>query len=506
MPKTKRSTQVIRFIECLKIPEGAKVGQPMKLEPFQKKFIRDIYDNPHGTSAAYLSIARKNGKTALIACILLAHIVGPEAKLNSQVVSGARSREQAALVWSLAAKMVDMSPELLEVCHVIPSLKKIIGLPMNVEFRALSADGSKNMGISPVLAILDEVGQVVGPNDYFTDSITSAFGAHDDPLLMAISTQAPSDADLWSIWLDDAIRSEDRHTVCHVYQAEEGCDLMDRKQWKKANPALGRFLNAKNLAQQMKKAQRMPNETAKVLNLYLNQRVSQQTLWLSPIVWRENNKTPDPELFARKGVHLGLDLSMRNDLTVAVGSAEDDDGDIHLITWAFSPLGGLEERARRDRVPYDQWVRDGYIYAPPGDTLNYDMIAGYLREQLEGMEIPINSIQFDRYRIDDFKAAAAREGFAQGCEWEDVGQGYVSMTPRIECMESLLLERKVRHGSNPILNLGASVAICERDNAGNRRLNKAKSSQKIDGMIAAVMSIYPLAGNETEFDVDCYVG
>jgi phage terminase large subunit-like protein len=208
-----RGEKVIAFIELLVVPEGDKVGQPIVLEQFQKDFILAIYDNPDGTLEAFLSIARKNGKTALIACILLAHICGPEARLNSQVVSGARSRDQAALVWSLAAKIIDLTPGLSEICHVIPSSKKIIGLLMNVEYRALSADGAKNMGISPVLAVLDEVGQVVGPNDYFTDSITSSQGAYSDPLLIAISTQSPSDADLFSIWLDDAIRSGDKHVV-----------------------------------------------------------------------------------------------------------------------------------------------------------------------------------------------------------------------------------------------------------------------------------------------------
>ena len=506
MPRSpKRSTRVIQFIECLKVPEGAKVGQPLKLEPFQKRFIQDIYDNPKGTRQAYLSIARKNGKSCLIACILLAHIVGPEARQNSQVVSGARSRDQAALVWSLAAKMIDLCPELQDYCHVIPSHKKIIGLPMNVEFKALSADGAKNMGISPVLAVLDEVGQVQGPNDYFTESITSSQGAHNDPLLIAISTQAPSDGDMWSIWLDDATRADDPHTVCHMYQADADADLMDRKQWRKANPALGKFLNAKFLEQEMAKAKRLPSETNKAMNLYLNQRVAQESLWLSPVVWKENDKQPSLEVLQR-GAHMGLDLSMRNDLTAAVVAAADDDGDIHLMTFAFSPLGGIEDRSKRDRVPYAQWAREEYIYAPPGDTLNYDMIAQYLRIRLAELDIPLFTIQFDRYRIDDFRAAADREGFAQEADWEEVGQGFVSMTPRIEHLESLLLERKLRHGSHPVLNLGASVAIVEPDNAGNRRLTKAKSSQKIDGIIAALMAVYPLGGNPDEVDIGAMIG
>lgn len=502
----KRAKAVIDFIELLRIPEGAKVGEPLKLEPFQKRFITEIYSNPHGTKQAYLSVARKNGKSALIAAILLAHIVGPEAKMNSQVVSGARSRDQAALVWSLAAKMVDLSPELQEFCHVIPSSKKIIGLPMNVEFKALSADGAKNMGISPVLAILDEVGQVIGPNDYFTDAITSSQGAHKDPLLIAISTQAPSDADMWSIWLDDAERTGDKNTVCHIYRADEDCDLMDRSQWKKANPALGKFLNAEFLEKQMKRASRLPSETAKAQNLYLNLRVSQETLWLSPIVWRENDKEPDIEVFRESGVHIGLDLAMRNDLCAAVCSAADVNGDIHMMTFAFGPLGGIEERSRRDRVPYAQWAKDGVIYAPPGDVLDYDMIAQHLKVKLEELGISIRTIQFDRYRINDFKAAAERQGFAVEAEWVEVGQGFVSMTPRIEYMESLLLQRKLRTGMHPVLNLGAASAIAETDNAGNRRLTKKKSSQKIDGIIASLMAIYPLSGNgEEDFDVAQFV-
>jgi phage terminase large subunit-like protein len=500
-----RGEKVIAFIELLVVPEGDKVGQPIVLEQFQKDFILAIYDNPDGTLEAFLSIARKNGKTALIACILLAHICGPEARLNSQVVSGARSRDQAALVWSLAAKIIDLTPGLSEICHVIPSSKKIIGLLMNVEYRALSADGAKNMGISPVLAVLDEVGQVVGPNDYFTDSITSSQGAYSDPLLIAISTQSPSDADLFSIWLDDAIRSGDKHVVCHLYQADEDADLLDESQWAKANPAIGKFLSVDYVRKKMEKSARLPSETNKAMNLHLNMRVSQESLWLSPKIWKENDKEPDIEVL-RQGVHIGLDLSMRHDLTAAVLSAADDDGDVHMMTFAFSPLGAIDDRSRRDRVPYNQWARDGHIYAPPGDVLDYDLIAQYLNIKLEDLGIPIKSIQFDRYRINDFKAACERVGFALEAEWVEVGQGFVSFTPRIEHLESLLLQRKVRHGSHPVLNLGASVAIVEGDNAGNRRLTKKKSSQKIDGIVAAVMSAYPLMENHEEFNVAAWVG
>jgi phage terminase large subunit-like protein len=98
-----------------------------------------VFDNPHGTSRAYLSVARKNGKSALIAAILLAHLVGPEARQNSQIISGARSRDQASLVFKLAEKMVRLSPDLSKIVRIVPSQKMLVGLICNVEFKAISA-------------------------------------------------------------------------------------------------------------------------------------------------------------------------------------------------------------------------------------------------------------------------------------------------------------------------------------------------------------------------------
>ena len=159
-----RAARIIEFIEryCV-TPEGASVGKPLVLAEFQKQFLRDVYDNPNGTRRAILSIARKNGKSGLIAGLLLAHLVGPEAKQNSQIVSGAMSREQSALVFSLASKMVMQSPKLSSLVRIIPSGKRLLGLPLNTEYKALAADGKTAHGLSPVLAILDEIGQVRGP-------------------------------------------------------------------------------------------------------------------------------------------------------------------------------------------------------------------------------------------------------------------------------------------------------------------------------------------------------
>ena len=237
-----RGEKVCAFIEqYCKIPEGAQVGQPIKLMQFQKQFILDVYDNPHGTSRADLSVARKNGKSALVVAVVLAHLIGPEAKQNSQIISGARSRDQVSLVFKLSEKMIRLSPELSKIVRIVPSQKMLIGLICNVEYKAISAESGTAHGYSSSLAILDEVGQACGPHDAFIEAIETAQRAHDDPLLTAISTQAATDGDLFSIWLDDVAHAKDQRIISHLYTAPKDCQILDKKAWRVANPALATF-------------------------------------------------------------------------------------------------------------------------------------------------------------------------------------------------------------------------------------------------------------------------
>lgn len=503
-----RGQKVISFIEkyCL-TPEGSRVGEPIVLEEFQKKFILEVYDNPHGTRRAILSLARKNGKSSLIACLLLIHIVGCEAVQNSQILSGSNSRDQSALIFALAEKMLNLQPKFEGLYRTVHSSKKIIGLRKNVEFKATAADGTRIHGNSPVLLLLDEMGQVKGPSSPYIEAMTTSQGAHANPLLIMLSTQAASDADFFSLQIDDAIRSGDPHTVCHLYAADEDCDLMDQSQWRKANPALGLFRSQKDLEEQIKQAARIPSMEASVRNLLLNQRVAIESLFLSPQIWKENGAPYDMQVFRDKGVSIGLDLSRVNDLCAAVISAIDDDGQVHVKCYTFSPLDGLEDRAARDRVPYDLWTKQGHIYAPPGKTLDYDMVAGYLKIELEKEGIDVNAIYFDRWAAREFFAACDRVGFATYAIREEVGQGFQSISPRITAMETALLQGRIRHGGDqPVLNLGASSAIVVADPSNNRKLDKTKASNKIDGLVAMLMSVYPhIAQVDQVVDVDSWI-
>ena len=484
--------KVIAFCEAyLRVPEGAHVGQPMQLAEFQKQFIRDIYDNPHKTRRAYLAIARKNGKTALIAAILLAHLVGPVAVPNSQIISGARSRDQAALVFHLAEKMVLMSPELSKIIRIVPSSKRLIGLLRNVEYRAISAEGRTAHGLSPVLAILDEVGQIAGPSDHFVDAISTSQGAHESPLLIAISTQAATDADLFSIWLDDAERSKDPRIVSHVYAAEEGADVLDEAAWSAANPALGLFRSLDDLREQANQASRMPTAQNMFRNLCLNQRVSTVSPYVSRDVWQSCGDYP--EELEDVEVYGGLDLSARTDLTAFVAIAKrGDKWDVWCRFWA--PEDGLMDREKKDRVPYSLWAREGFLTLVPGRTVDYSYVVHDIAEMLSHVEV--KAIAFDRWRIDVFR----KDMEAAGVTFPLIehGQGYRDISPALDALDAELLNGRLRHGNNPILTMCAAGAVVSRDPAGNRKLDKSKATARIDGLVALAMAFGALSKNQPE--------
>ena len=473
-----RAARVIAFIErfCL-TPDGAHVGKPMVLAEFQKAFIGAVYDNPAGTRRAILSVSRKNGKSGLIAGLLLVHLVGPEAKQNSQLVSGAMSRDQAALVFNLAAKMVQLSPTLSAIVRIVPSGKRLIGLPLNTEYRALAADGKTAHGLSPVLAILDEIGQVRGPQSEFIDAITTSQGAHDAPLLIAISTSAANDADLLSVWIDDASNSKDPRIVSHVYAAPAGCDLLDESAWAAANPALGIFRSLDDLREQLTQAQRMPSMENTARNLLLNQRVSTVSAFISPSVWQACAGQVLP--FGDAPVFCGLDLSARCDLTalVIVGKVA---GVWHVVPHFWTPEMGLIDRARRDRAPYDVWHRQGYLHTTPGATVDYEFCAQDIAAILSGLNV--QAIAYDRWRIDLMK----KELDKIGCELPLIphGQGFRDMSVSLDALEAELLNARVAHGGHPVLSMCAANAIVIKDPAGGRKLDKSKATGRIDGLQA----------------------
>lgn len=487
-----RADRNIAWIEahCL-VPEGKDVGKPMRLRQFQKEFLRKVYDNPAGTRLAILSMAKKNGKSSLCACLILLHLVGPEARRNTQIPSTAQSRDQAAVVYDLAAKMVRLSPLLSE--YVIPrdTLKQLYCSGMGTLYMALSADASTAHGKSPVFALHDELGQVRGPRSELYNAVENAMGAHESPLSIVLSTQAPTDADLLSVLIDDALAEHDPRTVITLYAAPEELPPFSLEALRAANPALGDFLNEREVLQQAATAQRMPSQEALYRNYTLNQRVEASSPFITKSVWSRNAGSED-----RWGpCYGGLDLSDINDLTSLVLVAPL--GSVSAVRAFFwLPAEGLAERARRDRVPYDLWAEQGHLLTCPGNTVSYEHVARFLANAFQTMEI--QRVAFDRWNMRHLRPWLIKAGLSEGfidARFEDFGQGYVTMSPALRVLEGDLLDGRLRHGGHPVLTMCAANAVVKADEAGNRKLDKKRSRGRIDGMVALAMAD-SIAGRE----------
>jgi phage terminase large subunit-like protein len=491
-----RAKAVIDFIERLTVPSGTGQGKPFKLDAFQKHFIRDIYE-PHiganrAVRRAILSIARKNGKTALIAAIVLAHLVGPEAIVHGEIYSAANDRDQAAIVFKFARQIVDLEPELAAEIEVIPSTKTMIARRTGSVYRAISAEAGTKHGYLPSLVVYDELAQA--KNRVLYDVLDTSFGARQEPLFITISTQSNDPEHVLSKLIDDGLSGVDPSIVCHLYAADEDCDLDDESQWEKANPALGKFRDREDLATAIRKAQRMPAEEPKVRNLFLNQRVAPVASLISRAEWMACSSS-DAALRDGEEVYLALDLSSVVDLTaLLVGSVSDP---CRIAPYFWKPREHLNEHSNRDfgasSRRYQEWAEAGHLLISPGRTIDPEAIALFIAELTQRYRL--KGLAYDRWRINDLLREFDRIGLqayqdgdkGDGLRLVPWGQGFKDMGPAIDAVELAIIERKLQHPNNPILNWNMANAVATMDPAGNRKLDKDKARFRIDGAVALAM-------------------
>lgn len=475
-----------RWIEdkC-RIPEGRDVGKPVVLKAWQRREIERIYDNPAGTRRAILSFGRKNGKTALAAFLLLLHLVGPEARPNGQLYSAAQSRDQAAILFGLAAKMVRLSPDLSRYVIIRDTAKQLVCPELGTIYRALSADATTAYGLSPVFIVHDELGQVKGPKSELYEALETATAAQEAPLSIVISTQAPTDADLLSVLIDDAMAGNDPRVVCSLYTAPMDLDPFGDEAIRAANPAFGEFQNADEVRAMAADAARMPSREPEYRNLVLNQRVEAESPFVSRQIWQAGAR-PVAD-FKGRPVYGGLDLSDCNDLTALVLVAPVD-ADWHVRATFWLPGEGLADKARADRAPYDVWAREGLLTPTPGRSVEYEYVAHHLRGVFDTLDI--RAVAFDRWNFRHLRPWLEKAGFSEAelARFVEFGQGYQSMSPALRDLESDLLNNRVVHGGNAPLTMCAANAVVQTDPAGNRKLTKAKSRGRIDGMVALAMA------------------
>ena len=481
MKQTRGERNIAWVEQFCRIPEGKFVGKPVKLTVHQRRWIKRIYDSP--TRLFILSMARKNAKTAMASFLLLLHLCGPEAKPNSQLYSAAQSRDQAAILFSLAAKVVRMSPDLGQVVSVKDTAKQLVCNDLGTVYKALSADASTSYGLSPCFVIHDELGQVKGPRFELYEALETASAAQESPLSIVISTQAPTDSDLLSLLIDDALTGADPANKVELCTAPIDLDPFGEEAIRAANPHYDDFMNKSEVLRQAQDAKRLPSREAAYRNLILNQRVEARNPFVARAIWLENGDEPDP--IDGQRVYGGLDLSSVSDLTSLELVTES--GDVHSTFWL--PEDGLPEKSRADRVPYDQWAAEGYLLTTPGRAIEYEFVAQHLRDLFDRCDVV--ALAFDRYNMRFLKPWLEKVGFSpeELERFKEFGQGFVSMSPAIRELEAKLLAKKLRHGNHKVLEMCAANAQTVSDPAGNRKFTKQKTTGRIDGMVALAMAV-----------------
>jgi len=483
-----KADRVIKFVESLHHVKGKWAGQRLILEPWQKdKLLRPLFGtvNPDGTRqyrTAFIAIPRKNGKSILAATLAL-YALFADGEYGAEVYSAAADREQASLVFNMAAQMVKMSPELSSRCKVIDSQKRIVYYEKNSFYHAISAEAYSKHGYSPTFVIYDELH--CAPNRELWDTLASGMGARTQPMMLAITTAGYNKNSIcWEIW--DYARKvrdgliEDPTFFQLIYEADENDPWDDEEVWKRINPNYGVSIQPQFLQQECKRAMEIPAYQNTFRRLYLNQWTSQETRWLDMEKW--DACSGEPIIPEGAPCYLGLDLSSTVDITSASLFCPETGA---VLNWSWIPRENMIARERRDRVPFSQWEREGWITATPGNAIDYSFIRKRINDIKE--EYPgLQAIGYDPWNATQLAIQLEQE---DGMVVIPIRQGFQTLSPACKELERRVLEGSLCHGGNPVLRWSTDNVVIMPDANDNIRPVKNKATERIDPTVSLIIAI-----------------
>jgi phage terminase large subunit-like protein len=509
-PGLSRAERVVRFVNSLPCTAGPLAGKPLKLRPWQVRFIRAVYRTDKAGNrlvrTAVLSVARKCGKTQLAAALCLCALSGPEAEPRGECYAVACTRFQAGRVFNEMVAIITKTPWLNERINIVRFRKELEDQVNGSTFAVLSADVAPVHGLSPSFVCYDELAQV--PSRALYDALGTALGGRAQPLMLVISTQAARDEAPMSELIDYGLRLHRGEIVdpsfhLTLYTAPPEDNPWKLAAWKKANPALGDFRSLEDVKRLALQAQRMPAAEMSFRNLILNQRCDATAQFIGAAAWKLCGE-PVPNNGELKGrpCYAGLDLAATKDMTALVLAFAGDDGRFDIVPFCWLPGESLLEAQDRDRMPYGVWAHQGHLLTFPGRSTDPKAVALKIAE-LHGI-YNIRALAYDRWRIEDLK----RELDAIGCNVSLTahGQGFKDLSPAVDVLERLVEEGKLRHGNHPVLSMAATNAKVEMDSTGNRKLSKRRSTGRIDPLVATCMALGVAARPAPAFDPMSMIG
>lgn len=487
----------IRQINQLTHTKGPFAGQPFRLRAWQSKILRELFSVNHATGlrryrTCLMMLPRKNGKTELGAALAIDGLL-LDGEIGGEVYSAAADRDQASLVFNVAAQMIRNDPELDAACEIVDSQKRIVHRATGSVYRAISAEAYSKHGFNASRVIYDELH--AAPTRELWDVLSSSTGARAQPLVIAISTAGyDRHSILYELYAHAknvaANPALDPTFLPVIFEAAQDADWTDEKVWHAANPALGDFRSMDEMRTYCARAKEIPAQQNNFRRLYLNQWTEQAARWLTLDSWDACAVELDRAALRGRRCFVGLDLSSTTDLTAAVAVFPDGD-QFDVLPHFFVPQERIAQRAARDRVPYDQWQRDGFLTATPGPTVDYDYVRNLLLEWDEAYELRV--VAYDPWNATDLTTRLEKQ---DGLTCVKVRQGYATLSAPSKSLETAILAKRLRHDGHPVLRWNIANLSVESDAAGNIKPSKARSTERIDGGCALIMALDAMERND----------
>ena len=487
------ANHAIAFFGHLRHSTGEWANQPFELQPWQAFVIGSIYgwkraDGLRRFRTAYVEVARKNGKSVMLAGTALYALVA-DGELGSHVYAAATTRDQARIIFGEAERMVEASPPLR--ARITRTVNNLAVLPTSSWFRPLSADATKMDGLNVHFAAVDEVHE--HPNAEIIQKLNTATGARREPLIFEITTAGYNRQSVcrqhheFSIKVLEASVPVEASDSWFAYIAtiDPGDDWTNPNIWIKANPSLGVTVKVEDLKRQVDEAREMPAQQNAIRRLRLNEWTEQATRWIDMGVWADGAEPFSEDELIGRTCYGGLDLARVNDLSslALIFPPEQPNEKVKIIWRHWCPQEDILRRVRRDRAPYTNWRDHGYLIATEGNTTDFKFLEAEILELASRFNIM--EIAYDR----TFAGELVRNLSDEGVAMVEFGQGFISMGPAAAEFMRLLISRALRHGGNPVATWCASNVSVRRDPAGNEKPDKERSTERIDAIVAALMAV-----------------
>ena len=477
---------------------GAMAGQPFHLQPFQAFTMYNLFGWIHtetGTRrirTVYDKRAKKNGKTAEMAGLAL-FCMSFDKEMEAQIYVGATKEAQAKLCWQQARQFIE-SP-------VANKALKAMGfrcLQTEIQFkrtgsimRALGGDSKTQDGINAQLSVIDEYH--AHATDGVKENLESSSVNRTQPITYHITTAGVNLASVCKNYEDSVTevlegRKTDDHLWIMIHDLDDGDDYTDENNWYKANPLLGSGLKIESIRVEFIKAMNQPSKIPNFKTKHLNMWVDAPQIWIPNEIWMRNKVAEIPiEKFKKFGSYGAIDLSTTTDITVFLALSEpDEEQNRYLKTFFFCPEETIQRKSKEDRVPYDAWVKAGYLIATPGATVDYEEVENIIG--LHYNELGIIRVEGDPWNFTNMAQNLEKKGM----NISYFGQGIANISFPTKQFEKLTYDGKIKHDGNPLLSWMLAGCVIVEDASGNIKVHKGQSNKggrRIDGIVAAIMAL-----------------